>query len=50
VSHRLVNTADDLVAELARTPSGLRVLEVRVDPSTHRAAHAALRDQVRLRP
>ncbi len=44
VGHSLVDTADALAAEVRRRPEGLRVVEVRVDRSSHRPAHAALRD------
>jgi len=41
--HLLVRTPDQLRSELAAPPSGLRVLEVRVD----RSAHRGLRDRLR---
>ncbi|MBM6399902.1 2-succinyl-5-enolpyruvyl-6-hydroxy-3-cyclohexene-1-carboxylic-acid synthase [Phycicoccus sonneratiae] len=44
VGHTRADTADALAAEVRRRPEGLRVVEVRVDRSTHRQAHADLRD------
>lgn len=43
VPHVLAASADDLAGEVSRAPSGLRVVEVRVDRATHRRAHADLR-------
>jgi 2-succinyl-5-enolpyruvyl-6-hydroxy-3-cyclohexene-1-carboxylate synthase len=44
VAHERVTTRDALAAAVARRPDGLRVVQVPVDRSSHRAAHAALRD------
>jgi 2-succinyl-5-enolpyruvyl-6-hydroxy-3-cyclohexene-1-carboxylate synthase len=43
VRHTLASTEADLVAVLGRHPSGLGVVEVRVDRSRHRDLHARLR-------
>ena len=43
VGHTRAASADELAAEVARRPEGLRVVEVRVDRATHRRAHADLR-------
>jgi 2-succinyl-5-enolpyruvyl-6-hydroxy-3-cyclohexene-1-carboxylate synthase len=43
-AHRLVSSPEQLRAELAQPPSGLRVLEVRVDRSAHRGQRARLLD------
>jgi 2-succinyl-5-enolpyruvyl-6-hydroxy-3-cyclohexene-1-carboxylate synthase len=43
VPHVLVAGAAELAAEVGAAPSGLRVVEVRVDRDTHRRAHADLR-------
>ena len=45
VTHQLVATRDELIAALAQEPSGLTVLEVPVDRSTHRDLHAQLRER-----
>lgn len=45
VRHDLVQGADGLAAEVAKRPAGLRVVEVRVDRGTHRAAHHDLRER-----
>ncbi len=42
--HVLVHAPDQLRAELSRPPSGLRVLEVRIDRARHRAARERLLD------
>jgi 2-succinyl-5-enolpyruvyl-6-hydroxy-3-cyclohexene-1-carboxylate synthase len=42
--HVLVQSPDQLRAEVSSTPSGLRVLEVRVDRAGHRQARARLHD------
>ncbi len=44
VAHELLATRAALAAAVAARPDGIRVLEVRVDRSGHRAAHAALRE------
>jgi len=44
--HRLVGSDDELRDELAREPSGIRVLEVRADRSRTRNLHARLRAAV----
>jgi 2-succinyl-5-enolpyruvyl-6-hydroxy-3-cyclohexene-1-carboxylate synthase len=44
--HRLVGTADELRAELAGEPSGIRLLEVRTDRGRTRNLHARLRAAV----
>jgi 2-succinyl-5-enolpyruvyl-6-hydroxy-3-cyclohexene-1-carboxylate synthase len=44
VGHTLAGTAEALAREVHRVPEGLRVVEVRLDRSTHRSAHATLRD------
>ncbi|MBD3784489.1 MAG: 2-succinyl-5-enolpyruvyl-6-hydroxy-3-cyclohexene-1-carboxylic-acid synthase, partial [Micrococcales bacterium] len=44
VAHEVVTTRDALAAAVARRPDGLRVVQVPVDRSSHRSAHAALRD------
>ncbi|MFQ6172319.1 2-succinyl-5-enolpyruvyl-6-hydroxy-3-cyclohexene-1-carboxylic-acid synthase [Oryzobacter sp. R7] len=43
VVHTRATTAEELATEVARVPSGLRVVEVVVDRATHRQAHADLR-------
>jgi 2-succinyl-5-enolpyruvyl-6-hydroxy-3-cyclohexene-1-carboxylate synthase len=43
VPHRVAATRDDLAAAVAERPRGLRVVEVRLDRSGHREAHARLR-------
>lgn len=43
VAHQEVDSRDALVAAVAQRPHGLRVLEVEVDRSGHRAAHERLR-------
>jgi 2-succinyl-5-enolpyruvyl-6-hydroxy-3-cyclohexene-1-carboxylate synthase len=43
VAHQRVDDREALVDTVAQRPSGLRVLEVAVDRSGHRAAHARLR-------
>jgi 2-succinyl-5-enolpyruvyl-6-hydroxy-3-cyclohexene-1-carboxylate synthase len=43
IRHDLVATRADLVAAVAEQPHGIRVVEVTVDRSTHRQAHADLR-------
>ncbi|WP_392543161.1 2-succinyl-5-enolpyruvyl-6-hydroxy-3-cyclohexene-1-carboxylic-acid synthase [Oryzobacter telluris] len=43
VGHTLAATPDELAAAVAAAPKGLRVVEVRVDATTHRTAHADLR-------
>ncbi len=43
VPHVLATSAAALEAEVGPVPSGLRVVEVRVDRATHRRAHADLR-------
>ena len=43
VPHVLAGTAEALAAEVEAFPSGLRVVEVRVDRATHRQAHDDLR-------
>ena len=43
IRHDLVATVADLTASVAEPPRGIRVLEVTVDRSTHRRAHADLR-------
>ncbi|WP_299446485.1 2-succinyl-5-enolpyruvyl-6-hydroxy-3-cyclohexene-1-carboxylic-acid synthase [uncultured Phycicoccus sp.] len=43
VRHDRADTRDDLARLVAEPPRGLRVVEVRVDRSTHRRAHADLR-------
>lgn len=52
VAHRLARTSDELRDELMSRPSGLRVVEVLVQRSDHRAVHARLRETARdaLRP
>ncbi|MGZ6744089.1 MAG: 2-succinyl-5-enolpyruvyl-6-hydroxy-3-cyclohexene-1-carboxylate synthase, partial [Nocardioides sp.] len=47
VTHRLVRTDEDLRDELSRRPSGLKVVEVPVARSDHRAVHARLRQSAR---
>jgi 2-succinyl-5-enolpyruvyl-6-hydroxy-3-cyclohexene-1-carboxylate synthase len=47
VTHRLARTSDELRDELATRPSGLRVVEVPVERSDHRAVHARLRQSAR---
>jgi 2-succinyl-5-enolpyruvyl-6-hydroxy-3-cyclohexene-1-carboxylate synthase len=47
VTHRLARTSDELRDELSRRPSGLRVVEVPVQRSDHRAVHARLRESAR---
>jgi 2-succinyl-5-enolpyruvyl-6-hydroxy-3-cyclohexene-1-carboxylate synthase len=44
--HRRVESLDDLTAELADAPSGIRVVEVRTDRSRTRDLHAMLRSAV----
>ncbi len=44
--HRRVESLDDLAAELASTPSGIRVVELRTDRSRTRDLHAMLRSAV----
>jgi 2-succinyl-5-enolpyruvyl-6-hydroxy-3-cyclohexene-1-carboxylate synthase len=44
VSHELASTEAQLSAVLRRQPSGLRVVEVRVDRNGHRELHARLRE------
>jgi 2-succinyl-5-enolpyruvyl-6-hydroxy-3-cyclohexene-1-carboxylate synthase len=44
--HRLVGSDDELRSELARAPSGIRVLEVGVDRGRTRNLHARLRAAV----
>ncbi|MDF2144519.1 2-succinyl-5-enolpyruvyl-6-hydroxy-3-cyclohexene-1-carboxylic-acid synthase [Knoellia sp. p5-6-4] len=43
VAHQKVESRDALVAAVAQRPHGLRVLEVEVDRTGHRAAHERLR-------
>lgn len=43
IRHERVTTRDALAAAVATRPDGIRVVEVRVDRSTHRQAHADLR-------
>ena len=43
IRHSLVTTPEALAAAVARRPEGISVVEVRVDRSSHRAAHEALR-------
>jgi 2-succinyl-5-enolpyruvyl-6-hydroxy-3-cyclohexene-1-carboxylate synthase len=43
VPHTLAESREDLVAAVRGRPQGLRVVEVRVDRATHRAAHVRLR-------
>ena len=43
VRHDRADTRDDLARLVSEPPRGLRVVEVRVDRSTHRQAHADLR-------
>lgn len=43
VSHRQVRTSEELREELARTPVGLRVVEVPVERAAHRDVHGRLR-------
>jgi 2-succinyl-5-enolpyruvyl-6-hydroxy-3-cyclohexene-1-carboxylate synthase len=47
VTHRLARTSDDLRDELTRRPAALRVVEVPVERSDHRAVHARLRQSAR---
>lgn len=47
VTHRLARTSDELSDELSTRPSGLRVVEVPVERSDHRAVHARLRQSAR---
>lgn len=44
VDHRLAASAPALAAAVAEVPRGLRVVEVRLDPQSHRAAHERLRE------
>jgi len=44
--HRRVESVDDLTAELAEAPSGIRVVEVRTDRRRARDLHAMLRSAV----
>lgn len=43
VPHVLAGTREELAAQVARVPAGLRVVEVRVERASHRGAHADLR-------
>lgn len=43
IRHDMVATSSDLTAAVAQPGHGIRVIEVRVDRGTHRAAHADLR-------
>ncbi len=43
VAHALAESPTEVAAAVRAVPDGLRVVEVPVDRSTHRAAHAALR-------
>ena len=43
VAHQRVESREALVDAVAQRPNGLRVLEVEVDRSGHRAAHERLR-------
>lgn len=45
VRHQQVSTRDELVTALGARPSGLTVLEVRVDRDGHRDLHARLRER-----
>ena len=45
VRHQQVSTRDELVTALGARPSGLSVLEVRVDRDGHRDLHARLRER-----
>ncbi|MDQ1696145.1 MAG: hypothetical protein QOJ03_1498, partial [Frankiaceae bacterium] len=42
VDHRLVRTSADLDDELARTPAGLRLVEVRTDRAANAELHRRL--------
>ena len=43
VPHARAQSREDLAAEVRERPQGLRVVEVRVDRASHRAAHGRLR-------
>jgi 2-succinyl-5-enolpyruvyl-6-hydroxy-3-cyclohexene-1-carboxylate synthase len=43
IGHESVGTPEELTAAVTRRPHGIRVVEVAVDRSTHRRAHADLR-------
>ncbi|MGL5863878.1 MAG: hypothetical protein ACRCY9_21770, partial [Phycicoccus sp.] len=43
IRHDLAESRERLAALVVEEPGGIRVVEVRVDRATHRAAHADLR-------